>query len=214
MIKHKDVIIQVTFTANGKLYEDFALQSADYVFVQTINPYRYRFENLDAVMRFLEEQERLIRANNDDDPFSYFKSSVVGDCGDKDRAEHTVGVWGKRWKKPELIKYKDIEIKRAVAFDKATDTWTDITKEFTAVWNIGRNPNKPIQRREYVATVKFSGEYEVHFIATDNLTTAELKKKAVEEFWESHIDERAWDIADWDSLKAVGVKLDSESDDD
>ena len=212
MIKHKDVIIQVTFTAKGKRYEDYALQSADYVFVQTVNPCGYRFEDLAAVKKFLKDQAKLVKANNDDDPFSYLKACIVGTSW-RGVEENEIGVWGRRWKRPEFLLYKDINIERVAAFDRATDTWTDITKEFMAVWDLGRNPPKRIRRREYVAAVRFPGTVSFHFTAPDNLTPAELKKVAADAFWDMRIDANAYDIANWSGVKVTGIELDDEDED-
>jgi hypothetical protein len=212
MIKHKDTIIQVTFTIDGVRYEKFALQSADYVLVKTINPYGYKFVDVEAVLAFLAEEKELILRNSEDDHFSYLKHFVLGDAEDGNKPDHKVTIWPAR-KKSFTAPYNSIKIEKAVAFDKATDKETDITKEFCDVWYIGLNPPKAVRRRGYKAVIKFPATWEVRFMALDNLSEAQLKRKALEFFWQKgYIKADCYEIAEPNGAKVESVARTKEDD--
>jgi len=131
MVKHKDTIIKVTFTARGRRYEGLSLQSADYMFAKTVNPYGYKFTGVEAVRAWLLEERTKIFP--DSEKWSYLKSWIHGTRYPDGKFDHYILIWlGRRVQ--DRVDYEDIKIEKAVAFDKATDTETDITPEFLETW--------------------------------------------------------------------------------
>jgi len=148
MITHKDTIIQVTFTVGARRYEKYGLQSADYAFIKSVNPYGYKFAGVEGVMEFLKDEEERIKMGWPKKPmyddWSYFKNFVIGNRPEGDRRkkqkEKTLRIWNGRIRgreEAELVLWNDVKIEKVVAFDKATDTETDITKRFMEIWNLG-----------------------------------------------------------------------------
>jgi hypothetical protein len=148
MITHKDTIIQVTFTIGTRRYEKYGLQRADWAFVRSVNPYGYNFAGVDGVMEFLNEEEKRIKMGWSKKPtyddWSYFKYFVLGNRPDGDRRKKQkpkkLTIWnGGRHAlvNAEIVPWEDVKIEKVVAFDKDTDTETDITKRFMEVWNLG-----------------------------------------------------------------------------
>lgn len=185
MIKHKDTIILVTFTAGDQRFERFALQSADCTFIKSINPAGYKFVDVEAVRNFLREQKQLVLRNRDEDEFSYLKASILGGRWDEcEPGEHDVNIW---YKYGRTVKYKDIVIEKAVAFDKATDTETDITEEFKAIWNVGHNPPTRIKTVCFAATVRCTVDAKVYIWAPADTSEAELVAQAGREFNKANV---------------------------
>ena len=130
-------------------YEKYSLQSADYAFIRSVNPYGYKFAGVEGVMEFLNEEEERIKMGWPKKPmyddWSYFKTFVIGmrPYGDRrrKREEKKLSIWNGRvrgMERVETIPWKDVKIEKVVAFDKATNNETDITKRFMEIWNIGK----------------------------------------------------------------------------
>ena len=206
MVKHKDIIILVTFSdaiRNHDRFERYAFQSADCAFIKSVNPYGYKFADMDEVYAFLDENKRLIQANCDSDHWSYFKHFVLGDEYDKP-GEQKIYIWKKGH---DLnIPYKDIVIESVVTYNKATGEEIDITKKFAEVWNIGHNPPKRIRDREFYAMVECTVRIpKVWLRAREDLNKEELKKIALHRFMNIKIEEDISDII-WGEPKCIEVK--------